>query len=160
MAVPASTSQRIIVLSQLPDARVVPSGLKATDLTEEECPLSVFIAFPVSISQRIIFLSLLPDARILPSGLKATELISLLVCPSNFRISLPVEASQSMRILSLPPDNIYLPSGENVTERTEPECPICTKICASEASFSEARTGIGIVVMIKNITNGAMGNEQ
>src|SRR3972149_11099605 len=151
MALPVSISQRIMVLSQLPDARVLPLGLKATDLTEEACPLSVFIILPVSISQRIIVLSLLPDARVFPSGLKVTELTSLLVCPSNFRISLPDEASQSMRILSLPPDNTYFPSGENITERTEPECPICTKICASEASFSEARTGIGIVVMINNI---------
>src|SRR4051812_41959743 len=66
------TSQSLIVLSPLPEARVLPSGLNTTDLTESVCPLRVASSLP-STSSNLMLLLLVPKARVLPSGLNATE---------------------------------------------------------------------------------------
>src|SRR5947209_3817561 len=63
-------------LSPLPEARVLPSGLKATDDTPSVCPLRVACSLPVATSHNLIVLSLLADANVLPSGLKATDCTS------------------------------------------------------------------------------------
>ena len=81
LSVPLETSHTLTVESMcltdrgspLPLARVVPSGLKATELTTSECPLRVRNSVPVETSHSFMVLSQLPLARVFPSGLKATE---------------------------------------------------------------------------------------
>ena len=68
---------QIIVLSMFPEARVLPSGLKLTELTQPEWPDNVFVSAKVSRFHSFISPGLspspLPEARVLPSGLKLTE---------------------------------------------------------------------------------------
>jgi hypothetical protein len=45
------TSQRLISRSPLPDASVLPSGLKATQVTLSVCPLRVAFSWPVAAAQ-------------------------------------------------------------------------------------------------------------
>ena len=62
------------LLSALPEARVLPSGLKATLLHRARVPGERLAqaAGGVATSHRMMVLSPLPEARVLPSGLKAT----------------------------------------------------------------------------------------
>ena len=69
------TSHKVTVLSQLPEATILPSGLKATLCTFRRCPLPV-MGGPrgrwVLTSQSRRVPSAPPDPSSLPSGLKAT----------------------------------------------------------------------------------------
>ncbi len=109
-----ATSQRRTVRSSLTDARVLPSGAKATRGTLP-CPTSVAESFPVATSQSLIVLSQLPEASVLPSGEKTTELTPCL-CPSSVRSSVPVEASRRVAFPGVvnPPSAAatIVPSGE------------------------------------------------
>ena len=67
-------SQRRTVRSQLPLARVRPSGLKATLPTQFVWPFRVCWRAPVWASQRRTVRSAPALARVRPSGLKATLL--------------------------------------------------------------------------------------
>jgi hypothetical protein len=70
----ARRPQSLIVLSREPDATSLPSGEKATELTEFKCPLSGSPrGAPVAASQSLTVSSYEPDATSLPSGEKATE---------------------------------------------------------------------------------------
>jgi hypothetical protein len=66
------------VLSLLPVASCLPSGLKATLLTALLWPCKVAVHVPLTRSHTLAVLSLLPVASCLPSGLKATLLTALL----------------------------------------------------------------------------------
>ena len=61
------------VLSYEADATTLPSGEKATDVTQFEWPSSVSRAAPVAASQSLTVLSYEADATTLPSGEKATD---------------------------------------------------------------------------------------
>ena len=68
------TSQRMMVLSALPEASVFPSGLKATLFTRIPHAIK---ALPDELdgnttSQRVMEPSDLPEVSVFPSGLKAT----------------------------------------------------------------------------------------
>ena len=78
-----------IVLSLLPEARVLPSGLKLTELTELEWPDNVLVSAKVSRFHSFIVLSWLPEDRGLPSGLKLTERTEL-EWPDNVLVSAKV----------------------------------------------------------------------
>ena len=67
------TSHSLIVPSALPEARVLPSGLYATNRTTSVCPLRVARSLPVCTSHSLTVLSWLPEASVLPSGLNATD---------------------------------------------------------------------------------------
>src|SRR5438445_6596995 len=84
-----------MVLSQLPLASILPSGLKATESTTSECPARVRNSLPLATSQNLMVLSQLPLASILPSGLNATELTKSEwpVCTTN-RGCCPTSAGQ------------------------------------------------------------------
>src|SRR5262249_48778657 len=78
---PSATFQIFTVLSQLPVASRVPSGLNATVNTLSRCPLSASFSLyglisrtsvPAFGSQLFTVWSRLPDASSLPSGLHAT----------------------------------------------------------------------------------------
>src|SRR5262249_23029459 len=62
-----------IVLSQLPLARVLLSGLNATEATTSVWPVRVAVVWPVFTSHNRAVLSWLPLAKVLPSRLNATE---------------------------------------------------------------------------------------
>jgi hypothetical protein len=70
----------LTALSLLPDARVRPSGLKATELIQRVCPVRIRSSQPVATSQSWTVPSAPPDARVRPSGLKATE-VTISECP-------------------------------------------------------------------------------
>ncbi len=58
--------QSLIVLSALPEARILPSGLNATETTVALCSAMVVINLPLD-CQSLIVLSALLEARIPPS---------------------------------------------------------------------------------------------
>ena len=75
-----ATSHSLMVLSALPEAKILPSRLNASELTSVylnvvECPSNVAILLPVAISHTWMVPSKLPlpEAKVLPSGLKAIE---------------------------------------------------------------------------------------
>gem|GEM_PF-6113664 len=63
-----------MVLSALPEAKILPSGLNATLVTEPLCPVRVEITLSVDRFHSLMVLSSLPEAKVLPSGLNATLL--------------------------------------------------------------------------------------
>jgi hypothetical protein len=69
---PVARFHTLMVLSSLPEASVLPSGLKLTLLTDAVCPVRVVIGLPVARFQTLMVLSALPEASVLPSGLKLT----------------------------------------------------------------------------------------
>ena len=125
-----STSQNLMVLSELPPARMCPSGLKATPLTQLPNPAS---GGPISVggpgrdkSHRLIVLSLLPAANIRLSGLKAIEST---VVPDPFGSSasrtggVPV-VLHSRTVPSVPPAATIAPSGLKTTDWVVPSAGI------------------------------------
>jgi hypothetical protein len=74
MGFPVVLSHKRIVLSVEPEAMVLLSELKATEVTEFVCPSKVAMGLPVVLSHRRMVLSLELEAMVLPSGLKATEM--------------------------------------------------------------------------------------
>src|SRR5713226_7366003 len=54
------------------DSAMRPSGEKATESTEPECPIKVRIGSPVGTFQSLSVLSALPDSAVRPSGENAT----------------------------------------------------------------------------------------
>src|SRR5262245_49672223 len=95
-------SQTLIVLSQLPLARALPSLRHTNELTIPEWPSSVRSSRPVTASQSLIVLSFPPLARVLPSQLHATDQM-VAVCPRRACNSRLVLTSQSLTVLSLLP---------------------------------------------------------
>jgi hypothetical protein len=91
---PVWTSHSRIVLSALPEARRLPSGLNASLDTSSVCPWSgERRVWPVSTSHSLTVRSALPDAIVLPSGLKATADIRavwpLRGCPTTCPLPIP-----------------------------------------------------------------------
>ena len=66
------TSHRFTVPSNVPEARIVPSGENATAVTREVCR-KVTISEPVATSHNLTSPLESPDARIVPSGENETE---------------------------------------------------------------------------------------
>ena len=106
---PVAASQSLTEPSPLPLASVLPSRLKATELTPLVCPASVLSNCPLAASQSRTVLSPLPLAIVLLSGLNATE-VTLPVCPVSVLGSWPLPASQSSMLYPLPLAPV-LPSG-------------------------------------------------
>ncbi len=114
---PLATSHNWTVLSvlsallMLPEARVLPSGLKATEVTSPACDKSVAVYLPLATSQSLTAKSLPPEAKVLPSGLNATDTTDS-VCPPSVSRNLsspadsgevaisPTQANQSTRRMS------------------------------------------------------------
>jgi hypothetical protein len=65
----------LTVLSQLPEAKYLPSGENATEQTCELWPRNVATSFFDYMFQSLTVLSKLPEAKYLPSGENATERI-------------------------------------------------------------------------------------
>src|SRR5512142_1743598 len=106
-----SISHRTIVLSRLPEARVLPSGLMATLHKAPVCPVSGRpMGRRVATSHRRMVLSWLPETRVSPLGLNAT-LFTAPVCSVSGGPSGRSVASHSRIVLSLLPEARVLPSG-------------------------------------------------
>src|SRR5215472_1645564 len=114
-----------MVLSSLPLARLLPSGLKATERTLpcSECPVRVRSSAPVETSHSFIVLSIPPLARVFPSGLKATALIKV-DCHVRVRNTTPVESSHNFIVMSQLPLARIFPSGLKTTVVMNFECPV------------------------------------
>jgi hypothetical protein len=67
------TFQSLTVLSELPEAKYLPSGENVTKLTYKLCPRSVVTSFCDSTLQSLTVLSELPEAKYFPSDENATE---------------------------------------------------------------------------------------
>ncbi len=65
-----------MVVSQLPDNAVLPSGENATEVTPEEWPSKDLMTRPVDKSHHLTVLSFEPDNAVLPSGENATAITS------------------------------------------------------------------------------------
>ena len=114
--VPASHT--LSVLSREPDTIVLPSGEKATDITQWLCALCFS---PLSSRDAVASVG---DAQ-------------LWVRQGIGRDGVP--ASQTLMVLSLEPDTMVLPSGEKATEYTQSLCAF------SALSSREATTNTGAV---------------
>jgi hypothetical protein len=73
-----------MVLSLLPEAKDLPSGLKDREFTLPPCPKRVRFSVAVAKSQSFMVLSVLHVATVCPSRLNATDLTERL-CPFNIR---------------------------------------------------------------------------
>src|SRR5204862_207160 len=119
------TSQILAVPSQLPEASVLPSRLKVTELTGCVWPSRVAISFALATSHNLTVLSSLAEATSLPSELKATPLTASL-WPRRVVIFLAAATSQRFTspkallkfVPPPPPPARVLPSGLKVTEFT------------------------------------------
>ena len=116
------TSQILIVLSTLPEASCLPSGLNSTLQTLPSWLSRVFRTFPVVTSQILIVLSTLPEASCCPSGLNPT-LLTELSWPLRVFRSFPVVTSHKIIVLSSLPEASFLPSGLNSTLLTQSSWP-------------------------------------
>src|SRR5262245_19436071 len=83
------TSHCFTVLSELAEARVLPSGLHDTLQTASVCPLRVVCSLAVATSQSFTVLSRPAEARVLLSGLHDTDQ-TVFVCPLRVASALPV----------------------------------------------------------------------
>src|SRR5262249_53587859 len=92
-SLPRATSQILAVLSQLPETRRWPSGLKATLWMSPLCPRRVANCCQVAASQTITDALWSPEARRRPSRLKATHLTDEL-WPRKLRTFWPFVTSQ------------------------------------------------------------------
>ena len=72
IARPLAASHSPIVLSELAEASVLPSGLHATVFTVPVVAAHVRSVCPLDVSHKRIVWSLLAEASVLPSGLHAT----------------------------------------------------------------------------------------
>src|SRR5262249_6320382 len=129
-SLPDPTSQILTVLSQLPEARLLPSGLNDTDSTPSACPARVIRSFPAATSHSLIVWSPPPEARVLPSGLNAMVATAFFPFPGSAARSVPVSGSQSLIVPSNSPlaDARVLPSGLYATEFTQSVCPFKTAL--------------------------------
>jgi hypothetical protein len=109
----AGISHSLIVLSPLPEANALPSGLYATDNTPPVSPpvwpWMVASSLPGAMPHSLIVLSQLPEARVLPSGLYTTATTDVpAVCPLRVVSSFPVATSHNLIVLSrLPEVRVY-----------------------------------------------------
>ena len=113
-AAPLAASQSRTVWSLEADATSVPSGEKATALTEPVWPWSVCVVAPVAASQSRTVWSVEADAISVPSDEKVTALAEP-VWPWSVCVAAPVAASQSRTVRSHEADSISVPSGKKVT---------------------------------------------
>src|SRR5206468_1418882 len=94
---PQDASHNLTVLSQLPEATRLPSGLKATGSTKAVWPLRVAGLPTASTSHSLIVLSALPEASSLPSGLKATHRTTF-ACPVRVARFAPATAPHNFTV--------------------------------------------------------------
>lgn len=90
----------------------MPSGEKATDITDSVWPVRVAVHFKVSIFQTLTDISLEPEASFLPFLEKAIDHI-LFLCPaSRFASHYKVNAFHTLMTPFGPPVTIFYPLGE------------------------------------------------
>jgi hypothetical protein len=112
---PAFTFHKIIVVSPLPDAIFLPSGVKATEYTLPVWPFKVAVCVRVFTFQSLIVLSSPPtEANVLPSGLNARESTDS-SCPLNVAVSMPDFTSHNLTVSSWLPEASVFPSGQKAT---------------------------------------------
>ena len=111
----------LIVLSELPEAKVFPSGQKITDKIDRAWPDNVFVSANVSRFQSLIVLSSLPEAKILLSGLKLTDRTQS-SWPDNVLISAKVSRFHSLIVLSELPQAKVLPFAQILIAVTHIPC--------------------------------------
>ena len=135
-------SHKRIVLSSLPEASTLPSGLNAISSTQLVCPVSGDAPSGrcVATSHKRIVLSMLLEASTLPSGLNATR-FSQSVCPVKGSPSRSRFATFHRMVLYPLPEASTLPSGLNVTLLcTLPVCPVQSVPSASRFTTSHSLT--------------------
>ena len=111
------TSQNRIVPSELPLARIFPSGENVSSLTLPLCPVRVACLRLLATSHRMIVLSLLPLTSIVLSGENTTALTRSL-CPLNLAVSMLVAISHNRTVLSSCALATVVLSGDNARTLT------------------------------------------
>src|SRR5262249_48294060 len=122
---PVFGSHSLIVLSELPEARIFPSGLKASAHTWPLSlpPFNVRRFLPPATCQSVTSLSWLPTAKIFPSRLKARDTIESVCGVLKVAVFLPLSTSHRLMVLSLLTDANVLPSLLSFTFPTWSVCP-------------------------------------
>src|SRR5438128_103904 len=112
-----------MVLSPLPEASILPSGLKATDQTSPAWPFRVTEkALGFATFHSLMVPSALPEASVSPSRLKATDQTPL-AWPSRVTAkALGLATSHNLMVGSLLPETSVLPSGLNASALTQTPC--------------------------------------
>src|SRR3954452_5890812 len=123
----AFAPQRMTLQSNPPEARRLPSGLNATDMTQSLWAVSVVTCFPLLESQTLTVPSLLPEATSLPCEWKATDMTQSL-CPVKVVVLLRVRTSQIRTVSSSPPE-ARVPSAPNDRAKTAPLWPRKVAAC-------------------------------
>jgi hypothetical protein len=112
------------VFSQLPEAKYLPSGENATELTDYSWSCRVVISSRDSMLQTIAVVSLLPMAKYLPSDDNAMDEL----WPFRVIIKLLDSTLQTITVVSLLQVAKYLPSGKNATQYTPSLWPFSVEI--------------------------------
>src|SRR5262249_49369785 len=115
---PVSTSQSL-TSPPLPEASVLPSGLKTNEFRLPVWARTVERSHPVAKSQSLMVLSQPPVAAVVPSGETATH-DTWSECPLRVARCLPLCTSQSLTVRSPDPDRSVWPSGLNARKLWEP----------------------------------------
>src|SRR5512142_1479156 len=103
--VPLVTLQSLTVRSSPPEARMVPSGLKATALTRDEWPVRLVTRLSPATFHNLTVASSLAEATNDPSGLKATPWMRPRCCVNTLPVD-PSGEGVSARKLDIPDANI------------------------------------------------------
>src|SRR5437870_4668218 len=135
-------SQSFTTWSLPPDARYLPLGLKATELTGPVCP-EKSVGFPLaSVMFHIVIVGFSPQAaKSRPSWLKARPLTTSLTRYDD-PFSLPVVRSQSRTVMSLPAEARVFPSELAARAVTTPLWPlsVCVSFPASTSQIFTRRS--------------------
>ena len=107
-------SHNLIVWSALPEASVLPLGVRAMENTGPSRPVKVAVFLFVPKVQSLIVLSALLDAIDLPSGKNTTQNTAA-ECPFSVTMFSPVDTRHNRTVLSRPADANSSPSGLNAT---------------------------------------------
>src|ERR1700722_13247535 len=139
---PVIASHTLAVRSRDVEAMRLPSGLKATLVTQVVCPLKVSGSLPDATSHTFTAPSFNADARRLPSRLKQTlstsRVCALRVRTGGFR-SIRSPAGRRLRshtrtVLSSADEANRLPSGLKQTPVIPPACPSRVKASCPDAT--------------------------
>lgn len=122
--------------SQLPLITLLPSGLYAMPLIQEECPLMVRAKSPVVVSHRRMEWSQPILTSVSPSGLNATfglnerPLLLVTVVSSKVNSRSPVSGFQRLAVPNQPPLASVFPSGLNARLLTKSSDSSSVRMCS------------------------------
>ena len=158
MGLPVPASHRRAVWSLLPVRMSLPSGLKATAITQPWWCITVPRGVRAAASQTRAVPSSLPVRIVLPSGLKATAR-TIPWCSSGGPSGLPLATSQRCALKPSPPVSTVFPSGLKTPaadpSRLDAEATRCTSL---PVAISHKRGMPSVPPVRKSLPSGLTAN--